>query len=203
MYGPDLLATPSIRPLPGLAGYEPFMWESSYFRIQNSPDATFRSYPRPKYRFDAPSGEYATIYTNSSDIDTFAEVYRIESAGRLGPAEGERYLVEIAPIEPLPLIDLTDERLLSVLGLDDRISTGDRYDICQAWALACYQDRPDVYGLRYWPRKAGRRSTNVVLFAERCSSFITVVSAKQLKHIEKTVLAARDHYDLVVKFRFE
>ena len=203
MYGPDPLAIPSIRPIPGLADYEPFMWQGSYFRIQDSPGATFRSYPRPKYRFDAPSGEYATIYANSSDIGTFAEVYRIERAGRLGPAEGERYLVKIAPREPLPLIDLTDESLLSVLGLDDRISTGDHYDICQTWALAFYQDRPDVYGLRYWPRKAGRRSTNVVLFAERCSSFIIVVSAHKLKHIEGIVLAARDVYDLVVKFRFE
>ena len=121
----------------------------------------------------------------------------------MGPAEGERYLVEMTAREPLPLIDLTDVGLLSTLGLDDRISTGDYYDICQKWALAFYQDRPDVYGLRYWPRKAGRGSTNVVLFAERCFSLVGVASANKLKHMEGTVLAAADLYDLVVKFHFE
>ena len=203
MYGPAPLTTPSIRPVPGLAHYEPYMWQDSYFRIQDSSEVTFKTYPQPKYRFDAPTGEYATIYANSSDVGTFAEVYRLERAGRLGPAEGERYLVEMVPREPLPLIDLTDERLLSDLDLDDRISTGDRYDICQTWAQTFYQDRPDIYGLRYWPRKAGRRSTNVVLFAERCTSSMSVASAEKLKHIEKTVLAARECYNLVIKFRFE
>ncbi len=203
MYRPARLNTPSIRPIPALVDYEPLTWRRSLWRIQDSPDLSFKRYPEPKYRFDAPSGEYTTVYTNSSDIGTFAEMYRIERAGRLGPAEGERYLVEITAREPLPLIDLTDVRLLSTLGLDDRLSTGECYDLCQEWALAFYQDRPDVCGLRYWPRKAGRNSTNVVLFAERCSSFVGVASANKLKHIERTVLAARDLYDLVVKFRFE
>jgi hypothetical protein len=203
MNGPARLETPSIRPIPALGSYEPLRWHRSLWRIQDSPDLSSRGYPEPRYRFDAPSGEYATIYANSSDISTFAESYRIERAGRLGPAEGERYLVEITAREPLPLIDLTDVKLLSTLGLDDRISTGDCYNICQKWALAFYQDRPDVYGLRYWPRKAGRDSTNVVLFAERCSSFVSVASANKLKHMEGTVLAAGDLYDLVVKFHFE
>ena len=179
------------------------MWDGSLWRIQNSPNLGFRSYPEPRYRFDAPGGEYATIYANSSDIGTFAEMYRIERAGRLGLSEGERHIVEITAKEPLPLIDLTDVKLLSALKLDDRISTGDHYDVCQAWALAFYQDALEICGLRYWPRKAGRGSTNVVLFAERCHSFISIASANKLKHIEPTVLIARDLYDLVVKFSFE
>jgi hypothetical protein len=199
------LDTPSTRPIPALEDYEPFRWHErlSLWRIQDSPQFSVRRYPEPKYRFDAPRGEYATVYTNSSDIGTFAEVYRMERRGRLGPAEGERYLVEITTTESLPLIDLTDVRLLSALRLDDRISTGDHYDICRAWALAFHQDRVDLCGIRYWPRKAGRDSTNIVLFAERCSAFVSVASANKLKHMEGTVLTAADLYDLVVKFRFE
>jgi hypothetical protein len=102
--GPARLETPAIRPIPALAGYEPTRWHKSLWRIQDSPDFNFRRYSEPRFRFDAPSGEYATIYANSSDIGTFAEVYRIERAGRLGPAEGERYLVEVTAREPLPLI---------------------------------------------------------------------------------------------------
>ena len=206
MDGPARLDTLSTRPIPALEDYEPFRWHErlSLWRIQDSsPQFSVRRYPEPKYRFDAPSGEYATVYTNSSDIGTFAEVYRMERRGRLGPAEGERYLVEITTTESLPLIDLTDVRLLSALRLDDRISTGDHYDICRAWALAFHQDRVDLCGIRYWPRKAGRDSTNIVLFAERCSAFVSVASANKLKYMEGTVLTAADLYDLVVKFRFE
>ena len=48
-----------------------------------------------------------------------------------------------------------------------------------------------------------RDSTNVVLFAERCSAFVSVASANKLKYMEGTVLTAADLYDLVVKSHFE
>jgi hypothetical protein len=55
-------------------------------------------------------------------------------------ADAKRHLVRITPKRPLPLVDLKDDRTLSALDLDARISVGDDYEACRQWALAFYDE---------------------------------------------------------------
>ncbi len=173
------------------------------WRIQNGTAITARSYPAPRYRFDAPHREYPVLYTCASQLGTFAEVYG-DRARRLGEAEGGRYLVRLVPRAPLPLIDLLDVRLLASLGLDERISVGDDYAACQAWALALWQRCPEIAGIRYRARKAGATVANVALFLDRCGDHIVISPDEvcMLEELEAVVLEAADVYNLVVKFPF-
>ena len=199
MSGPPALPRPPAS-LPPLAAMP---WVGDLWRIQNGTGITPRIYPEPRYRFDAPGGEYPVFYACASPLGTFAEVYG-DRGRRLGEYEGGRYLVRIAPTSPLPLVDLSDVHTLAALNLDERVSTGDDYAACQAWALALWRQLPDVVGLRYRARKAGADTANVALFLDRCLTDLAVPpeDAKALAEREELVLAAADLYHLAVTFAF-
>lgn len=200
MSGPPPLPQPPRR----LPRIEPFLWAGELWRIQNAPALQPRAYRQPRFRFDASHGEYPVVYACASPTGTFAEVYG-ERARRLGENDGGRYLLHLVPRAPLPLLDLQDVRLLASLGLDERISLGDDYPTCQAWALAFWQGFPDLAGLRYRARKAGAATTNVALFADRCADALAVApsgSPRRLEDLPELVLQAADLYNLVVKFPF-
>lgn len=194
---------PLPRPPTVLPPIAPIPWTDDLWRIQNGTEVIARIYAAPRYRFDAPHGEYPVLYACASQIGTFAEVYG-DRARRLGEHEGERYLIRLVPRAPLPLIDLTDVRLLASLGLDERISVGDDYATCQAWVLALWQGVPEIAGIRYRARKAGATVTNVALFLDRCGEQLASPpdEAHMLEELETVVLNAADVYRLVVKFPF-
>jgi len=126
----------------------------------------------------------------------------VERGRRLGKHEGGRYLIELCPRSPLSLIDLQDYRVLALFDLDERISVGDDYEACQAWALAIYQQYPAVSGISYRARKAGALVTNVFLYADRCATELDILSARRLDEIEEVVLRAADRYRLTIYFAF-
>lgn len=200
-----MVSGPPRLPLPPatLPPITPILWTTDLWRIQNGTAIVGRTYPEPRYRFDAPHGEYPVLYACASQVGTFAEVYG-DRARRLGEYEGERYLVRLVPRAPLPLIDLTDVRLLASLGLDERISVGDDYATCQAWALALWQGVPEIAGVRYRARKAGATVANVALFLDRCAEHLagSPDDAHRLAESEAIVLEAADVYNLVVKIPF-
>jgi hypothetical protein len=177
------------------------LWTDRLWRIADDTSLTFRTYPTPRYRFDAPSGEYPALYTCALDLGVFAEAY-VERGRRLGKNEAQRHLLELAPQRALSLIDLHDGRVLAALDLDERISVGDDYETCQRWALAIYQSYPDVSGIRYRARKAGALVSNVFLYADRAAENLEVVGAPRLDEIEEIVLRAADRYRLTVFFAF-
>ncbi len=200
-----MVSGPPRLPLPPatLPPITPILWTTDLWRIQNGMVSVGRTYTAPRYRFDAPHGEYPVLYACASKVGTFAEVYG-DRARRLGEHEGERSLVRLVPRAPLPLVDLTDVRLLASLGLDERISVGDDYAACQEWALTLWQGAPEIAGIRYRARKAGATVTNVALFLDRCGEQLTSPpdEAHMLEELEEVVLAAADIYHLVVKFPF-
>jgi hypothetical protein len=117
-------------------------------------------------------------------------------------ADAKRHLVRITPKRPLPLVDLKDDRTLSALNLDARISVGDDYEACRRWALAFYDEWPEVRGIAYAARWGGVRTTNVALFVERCREDLVVDSLGRLGDaaLEELVLEAADRYRLRVAF---
>jgi hypothetical protein len=199
VFGPPPLPPPPAL-VPTLA---PIPWTMDLWRIQNGTEIVARTYTTPRYRFDAPSGEYPVLYACASQIGTFAEVYG-DRARRLGENEGGRYLIRIVPQAPLMLVDLCNVKVLAALRLDERISVGEDYVICQAWALAFWRRLPEIAGIRYRARKAGATTYNVALFLDRCQERIAlpVEDAHTLRDLETIVLAAADIYNLVVKIPF-
>lgn len=193
---PPRLARPPQGQLPEVAF---LAWEEPLFRIQDSETLAYKRYPGPKHRFDAPAGEYATVYANDSRIGVFAEVY-VDAGRRLGQEDEGRHLVEFAPRVSLPVIDLLSEDTLREFKLDERISTGEDYERCQQWALKLHDQCPEVRGIRYGARCAGRSTANVALFAERCADSLQVHSLGHLGALEETVLEAADRYGLTVPF---
>lgn len=177
-------------------------WEAPLFRIQDADSLTYKRYPAPRHRFDAPAGEYATVYANDSSTGVFAEVY-VDAGRRLGTEDKNRHLVELAPHSPpspLPMIDLLSEDTLRDLKLDERISTGEDYERCQQWALTLHEQWSEVCGIRYGARCAGRNTANVALFAERCADNLRVRNLGRLGELDETVLEAADRYGLTVPF---
>jgi hypothetical protein len=127
----------------------------------------------------------------------------VERGRRLGKREGQRHLLEIRPRSPLSLVDFHDDYVLNTFDLDERVSVGDDYETCQSWALAIYQQYPNISGIRYRARKAGALVANVFLYADRCGDNLEVVSAPRLEEIEEVVLRAADRYRLTIFFSFK
>ncbi len=173
-------------------------WQQDLWRIQDSARLRFSRHESPWHRFDSPHGEYGVLYTNNDQLGPFGENYG-DRGRRLEEKDGDRHLVRFSLDSPVQLIDLTDVRLLSLIGLDDRINTGDNYNVCQAWALSFYQQVDDAHGICYGARKAGRKTCNVALF-HRSQSLLKVASAQRLRDVETVVLAAADRYNLTVSF---
>lgn len=181
-------------------GAEFVRWERALWRIQRQETLTYKRYPKPRYRFDAPGGEYPVLYTNDSWLGVFGEVYADRRGRRLFEQDGEYHLIRLLPFSGLLLLDLRSNKTLSALGLDARISTGDDYEGCRSWALALHAALPDLHGLLYAPRKAGERFSNIALFAERCAEELEHGPQGKLKHLETAVLTAREEYRLNVGF---
>ena len=103
-------------------------------------------------RFDAPAGEYGTLYVAADAIGAFIETLG-HATGRTGVDWDEieaRALTEIDVSRPLRLVDLSGEGLAHI-GADDRVTSGS-YALSQAWALQLHEhpDQPD--GLYYRAR---------------------------------------------------
>jgi hypothetical protein len=184
-----------------LPAFEFHEWINPVYRIQDGDRISSRRYPTPRYRFDAPGGEYAVLYAKDTEVATFNESYA-EKRRRIPSADAERHLVRNTPKRPLPLVDLKDDRTLSTLDLDARISVGDDYEVCRQWALAFHAEWPEVCGIAYAARWGGVRTTNVALFVERCGENLTLDSLGRLGDpvLEESVLEAADRYRLRVAF---
>ena len=185
-------------PLPAL---EFLYWTAPLYRIQEDKNLGYGRYPKPRYRFDAPAGEYAILYANDDKVAAFNECYA-EKRRRLEKEHEDWHLVMISPERELPVVNLKDDRTLSTLGLDARISVGDNYEACQAWGLAFHDSWPEACGITYAARWGGVETMNVALFPERCDNAFTVQSLGKLRdpQLEGLVLEAADRYNLTVAF---
>ncbi|MGH3086411.1 MAG: hypothetical protein ACRDSJ_03720 [Rubrobacteraceae bacterium] len=56
------------------AEVEVLQWRTPLWRIQKGEAPNYRTYENPRYRFDAPGGQYAVAYTNDSWLGVFGEV---------------------------------------------------------------------------------------------------------------------------------
>lgn len=193
MLGGDRLPEPPER-LP--APFELTEGEISAWRLHWEEDPLeARRYPTGRYRFDAPSGEYATLYCNADRLAVFAEVYGdvrvIESS------EKERRLSRVFSRESLLLVPLDDPSVQKRLGLDGRIGMSKQYPVTQRWALSLLRWFPEADGVRYLSRHAGE-NRNYCLFLERCAGRLRAEEQGEILALRETVLLAADRYHLEV-----
>ncbi len=154
-----------------------------------------RRHEAGRYRFDAPSGEYAALYCNADRLAVFAEVYgdvRVVEA-----SEKERRLSRIFSQENLHFVPLDDPGVQKRLGLDGRIGMSKQYPVTQHWALSLYRWFPDADGIRYLSRHAGE-NRNYCLFLDRCAEKLRVEELGKMSALRETVLLAADRYHLEV-----
>jgi len=135
-------------------------WTSPLYRIQDGDGLDYRRYPTPRHRFDAPADEYAVLYANDTRVATFNETYA-ERRRRMVDADAGRHLVEISAERELSVVDLRDDRTLSGLDLDARVSVGDDYQACRELALALHERWTNADGIAYAARWGGVRTSVV------------------------------------------
>ena len=98
-----------------------------------------------RHRFNAPAGQFGTLYAGSDDSCAFIETFgrdldlRVVAASDLS-ARGRSH-IEI--VRDLRVVDLTGPGLAQIRA-DGRLTTGD-YTVAQRWSLALHEhpDRPD------------------------------------------------------------
>lgn len=154
-----------------------------------------RSYPTGRFRFDAPSGEYRSMYCNADCLAAFAEVYG--DARVIDADQRSRRLSRIFSRETLLLVPLDDPATQKRLGLDGRIGMSRQYPISQRWALSLFRWFPEAHGIRYLSRHAGKHR-NYCLFVDRCASKLRYVEHGSISSLRDLVLLAADNYHLEV-----
>jgi len=193
---------PLVKPFAPMPQIATMQWEGDLWRIGKDSTPVTKVYSAPHYRYDAPAQQYPALYTCDTETGTFAEVYG-EKGYDIGPSQAQRHLLHLRTKSPLTLIDFRDPATLRALHLDVRICVGDDYPCCQAWALAIYQQYPNVCGIRYQSRKALISVSNIFLFGDRCLDALEIVEAPKLEDIEARVLLAADAYQITVFFAFK
>ena len=170
--------------------------EISAWRLHwEEPPLEARRYPTGRYRFDAPSGEYAALYCNADRLAVFAEVYG--DVQIMEASQRERRLSRIISRESLRLVPLDDPGVQKRLGLDGRIGMSRQYPVTQRWALSLFRWFPEADGIRYLSRHVGE-NRNYCLFPERCAGKLQVEEHGEISTLRKTMLQAADKYHLEV-----
>lgn len=172
----------------------------SIWRLHRGRDALeIRYYESGRARFDAPAGQYPTLYANAERLGSFAEVYG--DVGRISPSEGSsRYLSRVYSTRPLKLLALERGETQKALGFDARICVAKRYETTRAWAYAIYRWYPESAGIRYISRHANPH-LNYCLFLDRCRSVLFADLKGPLENLPKTVALASARYKLASEIR--
>ena len=108
-------------------------------------------------RFDAPAGEFGTLYLAEDVPGAFVETFGQATARRILalPDLARRRLARIEPPRPLRLVDLTGAGLARI-GADARLFAGD-HAVARRWALALHRHprAPDgvLYPARHDPSR--------------------------------------------------
>lgn len=130
-----------------------------------------------RFRFDAPDRSYGVCYLGTSldccMVEVLTPTYRPAHTPPLIVAQPQltSYYAAIATASrPLRLAQLADEGLLR-LGIDQRHTGGDDYDLSGAWSLAIHDHIAAVDGI-FYPSRHHNGLYSVALF-ERAAPAVT------------------------------
>ena len=124
-------------------------------------------------RFDAPAGEFGTLYAGGDEYGAFIETFGHATGVRF-VTEGElraRALAVLHVKRPLRLVDLRGEGLARV-GADSELTSSSEYALAHRWALAIHHHPRKPDGIAYRARHDPKR-----------------VSAALFDHVEEAISA--------------
>jgi hypothetical protein len=130
-------------------------------------DWSWSGFPVPRYRFDPASGRFRTRYGGATVVGAVRERYR--ATGLVIPADhAAHFLVRLAVIRPLRVLDLRTERNLDSLAVDDQISTGQHprvWATCHRLADSARMWWTDLDAIVYRSRTTPTMSANYAFFS--------------------------------------
>ncbi len=138
-----------------------------WWRLDGEPPDqwSWRPFDSPRFRFDSAEGVVRVRYASSSAVGAARERYR--DTGSYVPADHAGHLV-VRCDGRVRVLDLRSERVLDLLGLDDRISTGREPAV---WAAAqALTDRvvawwgERCHGVAYRSRTTPESAANLAFF---------------------------------------
>jgi len=148
--------------------------------------------PRNTARFNAPNGEYGTMYVGDSLACCFVETFgRLDTpAATTVRSVSEARLRDvciavIAPVRPLALVDLTGPGLRRI-GADARLIAGD-YSASQRWGLAIWAHPTQPDGMLY-PARHDPSLQSVALF-DRAQDAVVAGATHPLSALDDAELA--------------
>ena len=147
-------------------------------------------------RFDAPAGQYGTLYIALGVHGAFIETLG-HTTGRTDVDWDEidaRAFAEISVLRPLRLVDLSAEGLAHI-GADGRLTDGS-YDVAQRWALALYEHPAAPDGLLYRARHDLSRLCAAIF--DRAADALVVADRGVLSNPSNILLLA----DILDTYRF-
>lgn len=151
----------------------------SWYRIHHKKREAIAWNNKSVNRFNAPAGEFGTLYAASSFNGAF-----IETLGRMPSqhvvAEADIRVRQVCTLkgEALSLLNISGP-LLAQLGLDANFTTYPDYNWTRAWALALWQHPITADGLLYLSRFDPSQSC-IVLF-DRAKTKIQVSSSEPVE----------------------
>jgi hypothetical protein len=158
-----------------------------------------RHYPRGRYRFDAPAGEFGVTYVSDDRLAAFAETYG--DSRLLGRGEANRRRSRLWSTRPLALLRMDDMAVAAAFALDNRVSTEKPYARTQAWSLAWHTWFPRLDGVVV----LGRRSAphrNTCLYLDRCAEALQFESDGTLEELREDGLRACRRYRITPALYF-
>ena len=181
-------------------------WEGPLYRVQQDTRLGWPPHAKPRYRFDALSGQYRAIYVNDDPAGAIGERFA-ENGRAIEWEHADLHVLSIESQESLEILDLRADKTLAALSLDANISIGHDYPFCQNWATRVHAARPTLKGMRYQPRKGGESCSNVVLFGARCREQVGIEDCGILEDLVYLdgplggpVTVAQRRYKLRVRF---
>jgi hypothetical protein len=142
---------------------------TQFWRLEATDPAawTWAGFPAPKYRFDPTSGAFRSRYAATSQPGAARERY--DDTGRFVEAgHAEHFLVILTCARPFRYLDLRNEKVLDLLGLDDRVSTTHEEEIwtaCHDLADFVHGWWGQVDGIVYRSRTTPQTSSNVAFWS--------------------------------------
>jgi hypothetical protein len=157
----------------------------------------------PTARFNAPGGEYGTMYLGSELACCFVETFgRLDTAASTTVRSVSQAqllatcLSEILPSRPLNLVDLTGSGLRR-LDADARLFAGD-HAVARLWGCALWAHPAQPDGLLF-PSRHDPSLTSVALF-DRAQTAVRIGAPRSLGTLPLAVLGALlDRYDFSLR----
>jgi hypothetical protein len=149
----------------------------------------------PRYRWDAPSGEYGVLYLGADEYVAFMEsIGRNALRTRFVPRADllQRGLSKVTPKRALRLADLYNSGGLTRVGAEGSLTSGGGYKNSQKWSKAVKSHPAALDGILYGPRHDPSRQAFAIY--DQCKDDLEVEPCQRWADMPALLGRILDHY---------